>query len=157
MSHRVSIYDLWDELQRDPSYADRDSLRAIVDPIWAETLEPPLTFNLNPQLVAIGLATDPVFVLISVLCGLCGLSTYESGKHRSTGWSGQKFADRCHLDLEIDLDELERVFREHKLSLPRAWFPDALVETQKKTDLDAVTVPSVEASKEGAGPVSVVR
>jgi hypothetical protein len=153
MPHRVSIYDLWDELQRDPSYLDRDSLQEIVEDIVANAPRPPLTFNLNPQLVAIGLATDPVFRLICVLCGLCGLNTYESDKDRPTGWSGQKFADLCNLDLEIDLDELEKVFREHKLSLPRAWFPDALVETQKKADLDAVTVPSVEASEEGAGPV----
>ena len=104
MSQRVSIYDLWDDLQRDPSYSDRDLVQGIVNRIWAETLEPPPTFSLNAQLVAIGLATDPVFRLICVLCGLCGLNTYESDKDRPTGWSGQKFADRCHLDLQVDLE-----------------------------------------------------
>jgi len=153
MSQRVSIYDLWDELQRDPSYGDRDLVQEIVNSVWADTLDAPPTFKLNPHLVAIGLATDPIFKLISVFCGLCGLSTYESGKPRPTGWSGQKFADRCHLDLEIDLDELEKVFRKYELPLPQAWFPDTSVEAQRKADLEALTVPSVDAAEETTGPV----
>ena len=125
MSYRKSIYELWDELQRDSSYREWDSVQELVDRILAEISTPPPTFKLNPRLVAIGLATNPVFKLISVLCGLCGLSTYEPGERRPTGWSGQKFADRCHLDLEIDLDELEKVLIKHKLELPKAWFSEA--------------------------------
>ena len=140
MSQRVTIYDLWDELQRDPSYRDRDLVQEIANSIWAETWDASPTFKLNQNLVSIGLATDPVFWLICALCGLCGLSTYESGKPRPTGWSGQKFADRCHLDLEIDLDELEKVFQKYELRLPQAWFPNDTDEPQKEADLETVTL-----------------
>ena len=124
MSQRVSIYDLWDDLQRDPSYTDWDSVQELVDRILAEISAPPPTFKPNPQLVAIGLATNPVFKLILILCGLCGLNTYRPDEKRPTGWSGQKFADRCHLDLQVDLDELERVLLKHKLPLLKAWLPE---------------------------------
>ena len=124
MSQRVSIYDLWDDLQRDPSYTDWDSVQKLVDNILAEISAPPPTFKPNPHLIAIGLATNPVFKLILILCGLCGLNTYRPDEKRPTGWSGQKFADRCHLDLQVDLDELERVLLKHELPLPKAWLPE---------------------------------
>jgi hypothetical protein len=127
MQQRLSISDLWNVLQRDRFYRDRDSLQEIVENISSETLIPPLTFDLNPQLKGKGFTTDPVFMLIFVMCGLCRLNTYEPSKDEPTGWFGQEFADKCSykLDLEIDRNEFKVLLHRLELPLPKAWFPDA--------------------------------
>jgi len=126
MQQRLSISDLWNVLQRDPFYRDRGSIQEFVKNIIAETLKPPLRFDLNPQLKGMGCATDPIFMLIFVLCGLCRLNTYEPGKDKPTRWFGQEFADQCSykLDLEIDRDEFKRLLRKRGFPLPTAWFLD---------------------------------
>jgi hypothetical protein len=129
MQQRLSIADLWNVLQRDAFYGNRDSVQKIVDDKVTENLIPPLTFDLNPQLKGQGCATDPVFMLIFVLCGLCRLNTYKPDEDKATRWFGQEFADKCSykLDLEIDRDEFRALLQELKLRLPKAWFPDAPV------------------------------
>jgi len=155
MQQRLSISDLWDVLQRDPSYRDRDSVQEIVDNIIAETMKPPLNFDLNPQLKGMGCATDPIFMLIFVLCGLRRLNTYEPGKDKPTKWFGQEFANRCSykLDLEIDRDEFRALLQELELPLPKAWFPDDTDEQQEKADLGAVTLLPDAVTEESSIPV----
>ena len=155
MQQRLSIFDLWDVLQRDPFYRDRDSVQEIVDNIIAETLIPPLTFDLNPQLKGMGCATDPVFMLIFVLCGLCRLNTYEPSKDKPTRWFGQEFANECSykLDLEIDRDEFKDLLHQLELPLPEAWFPDDTDEPQKKADLEAVAMVPDAVTEESSVPV----
>ncbi len=149
MQQRLTILGLAWALKEDPFYGEDQLVFDMNLCLRRQLLQAPMTFKF------IGTPTDldehfpgsghseiqrsipyqDQLELIHTWCGLARLDTYRPRDDRSTGWFGWEYEERCHLDLEIDRDDLKKFLRNWKLPLPAFWFPQDPDNSQRKMAL----------------------